>query len=373
MIGFDRFEILEQTFPDPFWPSPFYSKSMNDIDIFMQIGFLKIETFFQRKNNTFFPVQLDGCVIPNKKESTVEYVLLIEDISEKTKKEREFKMSQDMLVSLNNKLENLVKKRTQQLQKVMKQKNEFINQLGHDLKNPLTPMMTFLPILYDKVSDEKSQKIIETLNRNVHFMKELIVDTVDLAKLDSADIPLTFENINLKQEIDHMLQSNFTVLNKKNIRIFNNVDSSLFIDVDRLRLKELIINLVSNSLKYGKENGSVIIQGERYDDINIELKIIDNGIGMNPDQVEGVFKEFYRANQKNSTFKSSGLGMSICKKIVENHGGSIYCESEGIGEGTTVSCILPIKNKSVDNPLISQMDNAVQYKNVQKTKSEVSK
>ena len=371
MIGFDRNELLEYTFPEPFWPSPFFSKSINDIDTYMQMGFLKIETFFQKKNNTFFPVFLTGSAIPEKEKSDAEYIILIEDISEKKKKEREFKLSQDMLISLNNKLENLVKKRTQQLQQVMKQKNEFINQLGHDLKNPLTPMMTFLPILYDKVSDEKCKEIISTLDKNVRFMKDLIVDTVELAKLDSVNIPLSFENINLRKEIDDILQSKFTFLNKKNIEIENNVNADLFIDVDKLRINELIINLISNSLKYGKENGSVTIVGDKLDDRNIELKIVDDGIGMSTDQVESVFKEFYRVNQKNSTFKSSGLGMTICKKIVEKHGGSIYCHSEGVGKGTTVGCILPIKNSMIEEENNTQIESSISSEMERKSNSEV--
>lgn len=343
MVGFDRHEIINNYFPEPFWPSPFYSKSMNEIDTFIQLGFLKVETFFRRKNNTFFPVQLNGSIIPSDNESKIEYIILIEDVSEKKKKEREFKLSQEMLLSLNNKLENLVKERTQQLQQVMKQKNEFINQLGHDLKNPLTPLMTLIPILHSEASDDKTRDIISRLDRNVQFMKNLIISTVELAKLDSMDIPLFLKSINLRDEIDQILQSNFSLPNNKNIHIENDVDDSVILEADKVRLDELINNLVSNSLKYGKENGHVTIQGKQLDSDSetVQLKIRDDGIGMTSEQVENVFKEFYRVNQQNSTFKSSGLGMSICKKIVERHGGSIYCESEGLGKGTTFTCIFP--------------------------------
>jgi PAS domain S-box-containing protein len=352
MVGFDRYEILKKDFPEPFWPSPFYSKSMNDIDTFMQLGFLRLETFFQRKNNTFFPVQLNGSIIPSQKESSVEFIFLIEDISEKKKKEREFKLSQEMLLSLNNKLEKLVKKRTRQIQQVMNQKNEFINQLGHDLKNPLTPLMTMMPILHNEAPNDKTREIISRLDRNVQFMKNLIVSTVELAKLDSMDIPLSFESINLKREIDKILQSNFSLPNNKNIQIVNDVDENIILDADTIRLNELVNNLVSNSLKYGKKDGSVTITGKQLDNKTVQFQIKDDGIGMSPEQVADVFKEFFRVNQQNSIFKSSGLGMSICKKIVERHGGSIHCESEGLGKGTTFTCFLPKNHQIFEDDVV---------------------
>jgi signal transduction histidine kinase len=219
-----------------------------------------------------------------------------------------------------------------------------------------------MPVLYNQVSDDNTRDIISRLDKNVRFMKNLIVSTVELAKLDSMDIPLSYDSINLRKEIDQILQSNFSLQNNKNIHIENDVDENVVLDADKIRLNELINNLVSNSLKYGKENGYVKISGKQIDAKNVQLKITDDGIGMSSEQVKNVFKEFFRVNKRNSTFKSSGLGMSICKKIVERHGGSIYCESGGLGEGTTFTCIFPknhqiFEEDEIDVQLDSNRDN----------------
>lgn len=365
MIGYDRNEMFDYKFPEPFWPIQFYSRVKDDIELYKQTGLLKIETFFRRKNDTYFPVYLSGSIIPKSGDYDVEYAILMEDRSEQKKAEREFKLSKGMLVSLNNKLEKLVKKRTKQLQLVMKQKNEFINQLGHDLKNPLTPLISLIPVLYKKTPDDECKEIIAILKRNVAYMQNLIVNTIELAKLDSLKIPFSFELVNLKQEIDSTIRNNFkeidsiihdnlTMHNEKNITIFNRVDNDIYIELDKLRLNELIINLVGNAVKYGKENGSVNVIGEKDDDNSIQIKIIDDGIGMNQDQLRHVFNDFYRVNRQNSNFKSSGLGMSICKRIVEKHGGTINCESQGLGKGTTVICILPIKHNLLEDEQITQ-------------------
>jgi PAS domain S-box-containing protein len=365
LIGYDRLELINYKFPEPFWTSKFFQKAEKDFEIYKQTGLLSIETFFCRKNNTFFPVSLTGSVIPHSEHNNVEFIILIEDISEKKKNQRELKMSQDMLISLNNKLEQLVKKRTHQLQKVIQQKNDFIKQLDHDLKNPLTPLITLLPILLKKTSDNECREIIAAIERNAIYMRDLIINTIELAKLDSPNIPFIFEKINLKQEIDSIIQTNFPFSNEKNIKIFNEIPNDILIDVDKLRLNELITNLVGNSIKYGKDQGIVRIATMNECDHTIQMYIIDDGIGMNQEQLHQVFNEFYKVNQQHSTFKSSGLGMSICKRIIEKHGGTITCNSEGIGKGTTVTCKLPLKQvESIENDTVDlsiENNDAIKY------------
>ena len=97
-----------------------------------------------------------------------------------------------------------------------------------------------------------------------------------------------------------------------------------------------------------------MIYGERKDDNFIQIKISDDGIGMTSDQLQKVFDDFYRANPQNSNNKSSGLGMSICKRIVERHGGTIHCESLGLGRGTDVIIKLPVKPKGADEEDVNE-------------------
>lgn len=345
LTGFEKDEIYSYSFPEPFWPNIFYSKIKNDINFFKSTGKLNIESFFMRKNKTHIPVKIFGSIIPAADNKSKEYMILSENISNQKKAERKLKLSKDMLISINKHLEKKVKIRTKQLQMVMKQKNEFINQLGHDLKNPLNPLENFLPILEQKENEPERKEMIYILKQNVNYIHELVVKMINLAKLDSLDIRFNFEKINAKKEIEEILERNIKYKNKKNIIINHQIEENIYTEVDIIHFHELITNIIDNSIKYGKENGIININCNKLDDKIIQIKITDDGIGMNNKQLQNVFKDFYKLNPIDSTFKSSGLGMSICERIVKRHNGKIWIESSGLGKGTSVFLTLPIKQE----------------------------
>ncbi|KYK23753.1 hypothetical protein AYK24_07075 [Thermoplasmatales archaeon SG8-52-4] len=346
LTGFEKEEIFTYNFPEPFWPNTFFSKFENEISFFKMSGKLKIESFFMRKNQTYFPVKLYGGIIPADANNPKEYLIFSEDISNQKKADRELKLSQEILVSLNKNLEKLVDKKTRELKYVMKQKNEFINQLGHDLKNPLNPMINILPILEQGEKDIEKKEMLQLINRNASFMYNLIIKMIKLAKLDSLEIKFDYEQINLKKEIEGIIINNINTKNKKNIVITNQIENDICIDADLIHFQELIINIIDNAIKYGKENGLININCNRLDNNNIQIKITDNGIGMNDEQLQKIFNDFYKLDPSDPITKSSGLGMPICQRIVDKHNGKIWVESPGLGKGTTVIFTLPIKQES---------------------------
>ena len=353
LTGFEKEEIYSCKFPEPFWPNTFFSKFQNEINFFKSSGKLKIESFFMRKNQTYFPVKLYGGIIPEDDSNPKEYLIFSEDISDQKKSERELKLSQEILVSLNKNLEKLVDKKTRELKYVMKQKNEFINQLGHDLKNPLNPMINILPLLEQKENDPKTKEMIQLIDRNANYMYNLIIKMIKLAKLDSLEIKFDYEKINLKKEIQDILVNNIEVKNDKNIIIKNQIENDICIDADILHFQELIINIIDNAIKYGRENGIININCNRLDDNNIQVKITDNGIGMNDEQLQNIFNDFYKLDPSDPITKSSGLGMPICQRIVSKHKGKIWVESPGLGKGTSVIFTLPIKQDSKKEDIVN--------------------
>ena len=100
-------------------------------------------------------------------------------------------------------------------------------------------------------------------------------------------------------------------------------------------MEELLDNIISNAVKYSKEEaGKIIIDAQENND-EVKLSIEDNGQGMQKDQIEHIFDEFYKADESRHDFESTGLGLTICKRIIEHHGGKIWVESKGLGKGTT--------------------------------------
>jgi len=128
-------------------------------------------------------------------------------------------------------------------------------------------------------------------------------------------------------------------------RIDNKIKDNLVVKADKLRLEELFDNLMVNAVKYSPKGGIITIDAKEDRDF-VRISIKDTGIGMNEDQLNHIFKEFYKTDQSRHDFDSSGLGLPICKSIVEKHGGKIWAESSGLGKGTKMEFTIP---KSLKN------------------------
>ena len=221
------------------------------------------------------------------------------------------------------------------LERLLDQKDAFIGQLGHDLKNPLQPLIGLLPILIEKEQDPKLKDHLIVLNQNAQYMKELILKTLELAKLRSEDIQFDFSFLALSSLVDDIITTEHLFLSENQVTISKDIPDDIIVWADPLRLKEVIKNLITNAIKYTPESGGEIsISGKRNNE-NVIVSILDTGIGMTKDQINHIFDEFYRADSTHHEAESVGLGLSIAKRIVEKHGGTIWAESPGPGKGST--------------------------------------
>ena len=251
-----------------------------------------------------------------------------------------------IITDMNTKLEQKVIDRTNKIDVLLKQKDDFINQLGHDLKNPLNPLVNLLPILEKNEQNQKNKEIIGVLVRNVNYMKNLVTKTIELGRLNSPKTTFSFEDINLVTELNAVIDNNKLMLREKTIGIKNNSPDGIMVNVDKLRFDELINNLLNNAVKFTTGSGSILIDAKQdYNFVTVSIK--DTGIGMSDQQLHNIFNEFYKADASRHDFDSSGLGLSICKRIVEKHNGRIWAESEGLGKGSTFYFTVP-KSKLIN-------------------------
>jgi signal transduction histidine kinase len=266
------------------------------------------------------------------------------ELEEKTKRleqiNQDLTVAREQLHILNKNLEKRVQERTKDVEKLLKQKDEFINQLGHDLKNPLGPLINLIPLLEEKETDSTKKEMLIVLHRNADYMKNLVVKTLELAVLNSPNTKFSIERMNLFKEVDQIIENKKILYDENKIRITNKINHKLYVKADRLRLEELLTNIFENSVKYSNENCQITIDAEQTNDF-IKISIADTGIGMTKEQIERIFDEFYKADYARHDIQNTGLGMSICKRIVEKHGGNIWVESLGPGKGTTVFFTLP--------------------------------
>lgn len=221
------------------------------------------------------------------------------------------------------------------LEKLLDQKDAFIGQLGHDLKNPLQPLVGLLPVIMQREKDPKIKEHLRIMNENVEYMRDLIVKTLQLARLRSSNTKLDIENLNLKEEVETIVSSQTLLFNEKNVELENKINSNILVEADKLRLRELFNNLLTNSVKYTPDSGGKITLAAETKKDFVKISVSDNGIGMTREQLEKVFDEFYKADASQKEMVSTGLGLSICKHIVEKQGGKIWVDSPGIGKGST--------------------------------------
>ncbi len=266
------------------------------------------------------------------------------ELEEKTKRleqiNQDLTIAREELNALNKNLENRVQERTKEVEKLLKQKDEFITQLGHDLKNPLGPLINLIPLLQEQEKDAAKKEMLAVLHRNADYMKNLVVKTLELAVLNSPNTRFSIEKMNLFREVSHIIENKKMLFDENNVTISNAIPRHLSIKADRLRLEEILTNIFENSVKYCQQECRIAINAEQSKDF-VTISIVDNGIGMTPEQIDRIFDEFYKADYARHDIQNTGLGMSICKRIVEKHGGRIWVESTGLGKGITVFFTLP--------------------------------
>lgn len=254
---------------------------------------------------------------------------------------QELKVAREQLSDLNFNLEKNVQERTAEIEKLLQQKDDFISQLGHDLKNPLGPLINLLPFLNEKEKDPESKKIFEVLQRNVDHIKNLVMKTIRLAKLGSTTQTLQLEDINLLSEINDVTERNKPLFDEYKIKIDKNINKEIMVKADKILLAELLDNLIGNAMKYSPDGGTINVNAKKEDNF-VTISMSDTGMGMTMDQIENIFNEFYKADDSRHDFDSSGLGLSICKRIIEKHKGKIWADSNGPGKGSTLYFTLPL-------------------------------
>ena len=207
--------------------------------------------------------------------------------------------------------------------------------LGHDLKTPLTPLCILLPIVRERVADPDLKKMLDICCKNTISIKELIEKTGKLVKLSSDIEPHELGCIQLSSAADECLSECADSLSSKHLCCRNEIDPAIVVQVVPTQIQELFANLISNAVRYSSENGVIRIAAEQNGE-TVTVSVIDEGIGLAHDHLELIFDEFFKVDESRHDLEASGLGLSICKRVIQNHHGSIRAESAGVGRGTSI-------------------------------------
>lgn len=225
-----------------------------------------------------------------------------------------------------------------------RESKELISNISHDLKTPITAIKGYVEGIMDGVADtpEKMDHYIRTIYNKANDMDRLINELTFYSKIDTNRIPYTFNKINVSSYFEDCCEEVGLDLESKNIDFsyFNYVDENVEVIADAEQMKRVINNIIGNSIKYmDKPKGRINIRVKDVGDF-VQIEIEDNGRGIGPKELPYIFDRFYRTDaSRNSSMGGSGIGLSIVKKIVEDHGGKIWATSKP-GKGTVMYFVL---------------------------------
>lgn len=221
-----------------------------------------------------------------------------------------------------------------------KENKELISNISHDLKTPITAVKGYVEGIMDGVADtpEKMDRYIRTIYNKANEMDRLINELTFYSKIDTNRIPYTFNKIHISDYFEDCVDELSVELDSSGISLtyFNYLEEDAVVIADAEQLKRVINNIVSNSLKYmDKPKGVINIRLRDVGDF-IQIEIEDNGKGIAQKDLANIFERFYRTDaSRNSSKGGSGIGLSIVKKIMEDHGGQVWATSKE-GTGTTM-------------------------------------
>lgn len=234
-------------------------------------------------------------------------------------------------------IQNITEKYRQQClrEQLLKQKELFITRLSHDLKTPLTPLVALLPLIRKSSADALQREMVDLCLSSANHIMELVLKTTRLAQLSSI-VPLQPErtDILLATAVDGCI-AEIRGHQPDNLIIENLIDSELNVHANLVELEEIFQNLIDNAIKFSPLDCRITIDAFREEQL-VTICVKDNGVGLAQEELTDIFDEFFKADQSRHELNSSGLGLSICRRIVENHGGSIWAQSSGSGHGTTI-------------------------------------
>jgi PAS domain S-box-containing protein len=221
-------------------------------------------------------------------------------------------------------------------------KDQFIVAVTHELRTPLVSIKGYVDLILSKETDlsKNLRSEIEIVERNVDRLLSLTNDLLNVQDLEAGRMGLKFETLNLHEAITQCVEEMQPLLREKKQEIRLEIPAQpLPIVCDRLRLNQVLANLLTNANKFAPPSGSIIIRVEE-DERTVTISVTDDGIGIDRKDLQRVFEPF-AAIQKPNYFKGSGLGLSLARELVEAQGGKIWATSPGKGLGATFAFTLP--------------------------------
>jgi signal transduction histidine kinase len=231
-----------------------------------------------------------------------------------------------------------------ELEAASQHKSEFLANMSHELRTPLNAIIGFSEVLSERMFgelNEKQEEYSQDIHASGQHLLSLINDILDLSKIEAGRMELERTDFHLPTALDSALTLVRERAGRRNITLRTSVDERLGeVRADERKIRQVVLNLLSNAIKFTPEGGRIEVRAAPVDG-SVEVSVSDTGVGIAPEDQEAVFEEFRQVGTADKKVEGTGLGLTLCRKFVELHGGRIWVKSE-VGVGSTFTFTIPV-------------------------------
>ncbi len=294
------------------------------------------DEFVSPFSDKIIPIKAEFSPVVSEEGKFMGGVCVVEDFTERRVAEK----------ALNKYAEDLAKA-NKELKSLDRMKDEFISNLRHELKTPLIPIKGYSELMYEGSLGELNRKqkdAMEKVMLSSERLKRRIDSLLYLSITEGGNVEYSFSALKICEVIDAAVHDRYPEITSRGHKFENSVPLDIpLIDGDLDYLKEVFVNILDNSIKFMEDGGTISISAIFQDDNKVHLIISDDGIGIAQEHLTQIFNRFYQIDGSSTRkYGGNGLGLYICKKIIEAHRGDIWAESKE-GSGTTIHILLPVK------------------------------
>ena len=315
------------------------------------------------KNGKLIDVLFNGAVYKDDKGNVLGAAIVARDVTNKKRIEKELieaKISAELATEIAEEAKINAENSTVIAENAVKAKQQFLSNMSHEIRTPMNAIIGFTKVILRTDLTEKQKEYLNAIKISGDALIVLINDILDLAKVDAGKMTFEKTPFKMKSSISAMLHLFENKIQEKNLKLVTEYDSKIpFVLVgDPIRLHQIILNLVSNAIKFtfkGKITVSVDLLHEDDDKVILKFAVTDTGIGISEEKIGTIFENFQQATSGTSRlYGGTGLGLAIVKQLIEPQGGTIRVNSI-IHEGSTFSFTLPFQKTNVDIELENEL------------------